>query len=66
MYSKLGIRDRILIDFFGWVTGIRILNPSRQYTTREEKAAGEGIPCFYGEGVYPGDANLMDGGDSIH
>ena len=66
MYSKLGIRDRILIDFFGWVTGIRLLNPSRNHTNHEEKSAGKGIPCFYDETLRHESINLMDGGDSIH
>ena len=67
MYRKLGIKDRILIDFFGWVTGIRILNPSSNHTAHEKRAIAKGMHGFYDEGVFlQGEANLMDGGCSIH
>ena len=66
MYRKLGIRDRILIDFFGWVTGIRLLNPSRHHITDEEMAVRKTMPYYYDEGIGNEDANLMDGGGSIH
>ena len=37
MYEKLGLRDRLLISFFGWVTGIRLLNPPEYVLTEEER-----------------------------
>ena len=44
MYNKLGLRDRLLVDFFGWVTGIRLLNPPNYALTEEERAIRKVLP----------------------
>jgi hypothetical protein len=38
MYKKLGLKDRLLVGLFGWVTGIRLLNPPENIFTDEEEA----------------------------
>ena len=57
MHSDMGIRDRFLIRFFGWVTGMRLLNPSKDPFTDQE----EGI-----RGATPAYIPLMEESDTIH
>lgn len=40
MYRDLGMRDRLLVHFFGWVTGIRLLNPTKGRVEEEEGVRG--------------------------
>lgn len=66
MYEKLGIRDRILIDFFGWVTGIRMLYPPEYLLTDEERAIEKVMPSVMEKEPDDNVICMMDGGLSIH
>lgn len=66
MYEKLGIRDRILVNFFGWVTGIRMLYPPEDLLTDEERTIKTVIPPVIEKESDDNNIHMMDGGASIH
>ena len=62
----MGIKDRLLINFYGWVTGIHLLSSPKSLSTEEEKALTGLKPLLYDMGGDPEVPHLMHGGSLIH
>ncbi len=66
MSDKLGLRDRILIDFFGWVTGMRLLNPPKFSFPREKRRTTGAMLPIENKGSPHICTSLVDAGPTIH
>ena len=68
MYNEMKLWERLLVGFFGWLTGIRLFNSSniKIYSNTKNNMKSEIIAVNNNTETSSDHAVMIDGGDLFH